>query len=370
MGMRDVNQTLSLVYNSARCNVYEDVKPQCSLNGSWISGLTEATTMLALSEDQDTISTYSQWNENQFLDNHSSFSVLLSSLAATEDESQDAAGQIYELDQHNLELGQLIGQGFYGEVRMGVIRHSDGTQETVAVKKLKNTARNTPETHDLQRECAIMKSLSHPNIVSVKAIMMESSTMLVMEYIPMGCLLAYVRSVEGNERITDEQMLQYTSDIAEGMEYLGKKGIVHRDLAARNILVASEDLVKISDFGLARHVGYDGYYVIRQNAQKLPVPWYAPESLSYWKFSIQSDVWSYGVTLYEMFSRGLEPIFVSGDHTLLLQALEQGRRLPCPPRCPNIVYTMLMRPCWHQQAERRPSFKSIQETIACLRTQL
>lgn len=186
----------------------------------------------------------------------------------------------------------------------------------------------------------------------------------------MGCLLAYVRSIQNNQRITDQQMIHFASDIAEGMEYLGEKGIVHRDLAARNILVASEDLVKISDFGLARNVGYGGYYVIRQNAQKLPLPWYAPESLSYWKFSVQSDVWSYGVTLYEMFSRGEEPILVSGDHTLLLQALEQGRRLPCPPRCPRIVYADLMRPCWHQEPHQRPSFKSIQETIACLRTQL
>ena len=130
---------------------------------------------------------------------------------------------------------------------MGVFKHRDGTQETVAVKKLKNTARSTPETHDLQRECAIMKviffiatiffpihfhhyiyiyrglrwqSLSHPNIVSLKAIMMETSTMLVMEYIPMGCLLAYVRSIQNNQRITDQQMIHFASDIAEVQKQL------------------------------------------------------------------------------------------------------------------------------------------------------
>ena len=97
---------------------------------------------------------------------------------------------------------------------------------------------------------------------------------------------------------------------------------------------------------------------------------YAPESLAYWKFSTQSDVWSYGVTLYEMFSRGADPNFVSGDHSLLLTALQQGRRLPCPPLCPRVVYRELMQPCWEAEASQRPSFNALLGTLRLVESQL
>nr|CAH0112132.1 unnamed protein product [Daphnia galeata] len=374
--MRDINQILYEVYNSRRSNVYEQVNDhQLSLSGSLASGLTEATTLRALSENHDTISFNSQFDDHN-LDTHASLNFLLSNMALNggsslqfDDEgTSELTAEIYELEMKKLELGTLLGQGFYGEVRMGVIRHSDGTEETVAVKKLKSVAMNHPESVDLQRECAIMKSLNHPNIVEIKAIVTEPSTMLVMEYVPMGCLLAYLRTEK--EIVTDQQLIKYATDVAEGMAYLGENNIVHRDLAARNILVAAEDLVKISDFGLARQVGYNGYYVVRDYAQKLPMPWYAPESLAYWKFSVQSDVWSFGVTLYEMFSRGEEPNFVSGDHNLLLRALQQGRRLPCPPRCPPLIYRDLMRPCWDAEASHRPSFKVLLDKLRYVANQL
>lgn len=97
---------------------------------------------------------------------------------------------------------------------------------------------------------------------------------------------------------------------------------------------------------------------------------YAMESLLYWKFSVQSDVWSFGVTLYEMFSRGEEPNFVSGDHTVLLRALQQGRRLPCPPRCPPVIYRDLMKPCWDADAGHRPSFKVLLDKLRCVANHL
>ena len=281
----------------------------------------------------------------------------------------EGASEIYELDSNKLELGKLIGQGFYGEVRMGVIKHRDGTEETVAVKKLKNAALNNPECVDLERECSIMRSLNHPKIVEIKAVV-TVPTMLVMEYVPMGSLLAYLRSEKDSGTITDQQLMEFATDVAEGMAFLGENQIVHRDLAARNILVVSEHLVKISDFGLARQMGNNGYYIVQQNVQKLPMPWYAPESLLCWKFSAQSDVWSYGVTLYEMFSRGEDPNFVSGDHTLLLTALQQGRRLPCPPLCPRPVYRELMQPCWESEASRRPTFKALLDILRVVQTQL
>lgn len=374
--MRDVNQILYEVYNSRRSNVYEMVNDQRSLNGSMASGLTEATTLRALSENHDTISFDSQFDDHTFQNPHASLNFLLSNMALNggsslqfDDEgTSELAAEIYELERKKLEVGRVLGQGNYGEVRIGVIRHSDGTEETVAVKKLKSTAMNNPESVDLQRECAIMKSLHHPNIVEIKAIVTEPSTLLVMEYFPMGCLMAYLRTEQ--ESITDQQLIKFATDVAEGMAYLGENNIVHRDLAARNILVAAVDLVKISDFGLARQVGYNGYYAVRDRGQKLPMPWYAPESLAYGKFSVQSDVWSFGVTLYEMFSRGLEPNFVSGDQTLLLRALQQGRRLPCPPGCKPLIYRDLMKPCWDAEASQRPSFKALLDKLRCVANQL
>lgn len=97
---------------------------------------------------------------------------------------------------------------------------------------------------------------------------------------------------------------------------------------------------------------------------------YALESLGYWKFSVQSDVWSFGVTLYEMFSRGEEPIFVNGDYVELLRALQQGRRLPCPLGCPPVIYRDLMKPCWDAEASNRPSFKVLLDKIRCVANQL
>jgi len=376
--MRDVNRILYEVFNSRRKNAYDLVKEKDCLDGSLASGMTDATTLRAISIDQDNVSidsNTSHFDDTQSLDpKATSLSFLLSTVTLDDESSlsvdgeDEYASQIYELDRRKLELGQIIGQGHYGEVRMGVIKHSDGPQETVAVKKLKGCIFDGPESMDLQRECAIMKSLRHPNIVEVKAILTESSTMLVMEYVVMGSLWAYLH--EQKDQISNSQLLKFATDVAEGMEYLGQKNIVHRDLAARNILVASEDSVKISDFGLARHVGYSGYYVVQRNDQTLPIRWYSPESLAYWKFSSQSDVWSYGVTLFEMFSRGDEPELVSGDHTLLLQALQQGRRLPRPMYCPLLLYRDLMQPCWNHEANQRPSFTTILKTLRCVQTQI
>ncbi|XP_052132951.1 tyrosine-protein kinase ZAP-70-like [Frankliniella occidentalis] len=155
------------------------------------------------------------------------------------------------------------------------------------------------------------------------------------------------------------------------MEYLGQKNIVHRDLAARNILVVDEFNVKISDFGLAQVMGQNDYYIIRSN-RELPIPWYAPESLRDGKFSPRSDVWSYGVTLFEMFSLGEEPRLAActneQDHHELLRVLERGDRLPCPPNCPQHVYVDLMSPCWSSESRDRPSFSDICDVIKSIAT--
>lgn len=145
------------------------------------------------------------------------------------------------------------------------------------------------------------------------------------------------------------------------MRYLEQKKIVHRDLAARNILVSDNRLVKIADFGLAQFIDGTGYYQATNN-RALPLKWYAPETITHQRFSHKSDVWSFGVTLYEMFTFGESPNLVqnrelSGEEMLSL--LEEGTRLPCPRFCPPNIYEQLMFICWDLEKKRRPSFDDL-----------
>ncbi|XP_046997738.1 tyrosine-protein kinase hopscotch [Schistocerca americana] len=272
---------------------------------------------------------------------------------------------IFELDEdYNVVLQGRIGQGFYGEVYKGSMeRGGDIEPQLVAIKKLKTSALAT-SMQDFEREIAIMKTVKHPNIVEIKGVIEEPEISLVMEYVQHGSLQSYLKIHK--ESLEDGNLLKFALDVAKGMDYLGTKNIVHRDLAARNILVANEHHVKISDFGLAQFIGNSGYYKMK-TSRDLPIKWYAPESLRDGKFSPQSDVWSYGVTLYEMFSRGEDPILPAcinhQDQQALLTALENGARLPCPCSCPQELYIKLMCPCWQAEPYHRPKFS---ELVKCI----
>lgn len=204
--------------------------------------------------------------------------------------------------------------------------------------------------------------------MEILGVISEPEVCLVMEFVKHGSLQSYLAI--HRENITHKKLLGFALDIATGMDYLGRKSIVHRDLAARNILVADETLVKISDFGLAQVTGKNDYYILQTN-RDLPIKWYAPESLRDGRFSAKSDVWSFGVTMYETFGLGEDPKLpgVGNDRdngeneeesgVELLDALERGTRLPCPPSCPQIVYVKLMHPCWQLQSNQRPDFATL-----------
>ncbi|XP_075216229.1 tyrosine-protein kinase hopscotch [Lycorma delicatula] len=275
---------------------------------------------------------------------------------------------ILELDgEYTVILDGRIGQGFYGEVYKGRMDPVDGNgeQKTVAVKKLKSGSIAT-SLLDFEREISIMKRLKHPNIVEIKGIIQEPEISLVMEFVQHGSLQCYLKIYK--EKLNPENLLKFSLDIAQGMEYLGTKNIVHRDLAARNILVASDNQVKISDFGLAQVMGSNNYYILK-TSRELPVKWYAPESLESGKFSTRSDVWSYGVTLFEMFSYGEDPCLSvlkddsELDQAKLLMALKSGARLPCPPTCPQNIYVDIISPCWKYDSHMRISFAELSEQI-------
>lgn len=265
------------------------------------------------------------------------------------------------IDTQQLIKGKPLGQGFFGEVYAASLKKWAGLQEEmVAVKCMRKSSllesfQSESGLRDLQREIEIMKNLRHPNIVEIKGLVEEPEMMLVMEFLEMGSLLTYLQTYR--EKVTHPQLVKYSEDIANGMEYLGGKRIVHRDLAARNILVASKDSVKISDFGLAQFT-VNHYYYIRTQNRKLPMKWYAPESILYGKFSTKSDVWSYGVTLWEMWTYGDDPAIPDVAQEALGSELLEGKRLPCPEKCPLDVYRLMLL-CWTTDSHQRPSFTDI-----------
>ena len=150
------------------------------------------------------------------------------------------------------------------------------------------------------------------------------------------------------------------------MQYLESMKIVHRDLAARNVLVHNENCVKIADFGLAQFTDNTGYYHFETKSRALPLKWYALETLQYSRFSHKSDVWSYGVTLYEMFSFGESPNLkknIDLNAIEISQLLESGQRLECPPFCPQTIYKALMHSCWYSTPKDRPSFSDLLDIL-------
>ncbi|XP_067640532.1 tyrosine-protein kinase hopscotch [Eurosta solidaginis] len=258
-------------------------------------------------------------------------------------------------------IHQQIGEGHYGTVHLGELQYNDPNKppEEVAVKSLKTGPAANPK--DFLREIKIMQSLNHPNVVKIKY-SVNKPISIIMEYMSGGSFQKYLQYQRPN--LTNARLLHFVNDIAKGMDYLASKKIIHRDLAARNILV-DKDHVKISDFGLAQIANTDGYYLVASQ-RELPIKWYSPESIAYNKFSLKSDVWSYGVTIFETFSRGEMPNLDPKLELLqeeFLKRLQAGERLQKPDMCPQIVYDKLMLPCWQAEPQARPTFATLLDAI-------
>ncbi|GFY63403.1 tyrosine-protein kinase HTK16 [Trichonephila inaurata madagascariensis] len=178
---------------------------------------------------------------------------------------------------------------------------------------------------------------------------------MVQELVPMGSLLDYI--LDFADEVILNNMLLWSAQIAWGMTYLESKRFVHRDLAARNILLSTNTQAKISDFGLSRALGADSEYYRASTGGRWPVKWYAPESINYGTFSHASDVWSYGVTLWEIFSYG-EPPYGEMNGTQVIQLIEANQRLSIPEDCPEKIKIIIQK-CWLYSPEHRPTFKQL-----------
>ncbi|XP_023257271.1 tyrosine-protein kinase JAK2-like [Seriola lalandi dorsalis] len=282
-------------------------------------------------------------------------------------------------ERHLIFLKQL-GKGNFGSVEM--CRYDplqDSTGEVVAVKKLQHST--AEHLRDFEREIEILKSLQHENIVKYKGVCYSAgrrNLRLIMEYLPYGSLRDYL--MKHKDHFDSKKLLHYASQICKGMDYLATKRYIHRDLATRNILVESEMRVKIGDFGLTKVLPQDKeYYTVREPGES-PIFWYAPESLTESKFSVASDVWSFGVVLYELFTysdKNWSPPAVFMDKMgnekqgqmivyHLIDLLKQGYRLPAPDNCPKEIHK-IMTECWSGDLKLRPTFKTLIHSVETIR---
>ncbi|KAG9509081.1 Tyrosine-protein kinase JAK2, partial [Fragariocoptes setiger] len=257
---------------------------------------------------------------------------------------------------HQLKIVRELGEGLYGHVDLAEL-NCFYTKKLVAVKSINHKYTSDTILRDLKLEYDILVNLDHPNIVKVIGLVEKPNLMLVMEYLEFGSLSTYLQR-DRDEPLPFTITRQFALEIARGMDYLASQcSIVHRDLAARNVLIGSDYHVKLCDFGLARFVDPSKNYYQLKNFRHLPLKWYAPETLDKWIFTHQTDVWSYGVLLWEIESGGEDPKYQCGPNDLL-NLLQSGIRLEFP-KYSSRIFADLADDCWNLEPDLRPSFAEI-----------
>uniref|UniRef100_A0A8C1Z2S8 Receptor protein-tyrosine kinase n=1 Tax=Cyprinus carpio TaxID=7962 RepID=A0A8C1Z2S8_CYPCA len=262
--------------------------------------------------------------------------------------------QLRILKETELKRVKILGTGAFGTVYKGVwVPEGETVKIPVAIKIL-NESTGPKANVEFMDEALIMASMEHPHLVHLLGVCLSPTIQLVTQLMPHGCLLDYVH--EHQENIGSQLLLNWCVQIAKGMMYLEERRLVHRDLAARNVLVKSPNHIKITDFGLARLLETNEKEYSADGG-KMPIKWMALECIHYRKFTHQSDVWSYGVTIWELMTFGGKPY--DGIPTREIpDILEKGERLPQPPICTIDVY-MVMVKCWMIDADSRPRFKEL-----------
>ncbi|XP_061448541.1 fibroblast growth factor receptor 1 isoform X2 [Rhineura floridana] len=284
----------------------------------------------------------------------------------------------WELPRDRLILGKPLGEGCFGQVvlaeAIGLDKDKPNRVTKVAVKMLKSDA-TEKDLSDLISEMEMMKMIGkHKNIINLLgACTQDGPLYVIVEYASKGNLREYLQARRPpgmeycynpthipEEQLSFKDLVSCTYQVARGMEYLASKKCIHRDLAARNVLVTEDSVMKIADFGLARDIHHIDYYKKTTNG-RLPVKWMAPEALFDRIYTHQSDVWSFGVLLWEIFTLGGSP-YPGVPVEELFKLLKEGHRMDKPSNCTNELY-MMMRDCWHAVPSQRPTFKQLVEDL-------
>nr|XP_044987141.1 fibroblast growth factor receptor 1 isoform X6 [Jaculus jaculus] len=284
----------------------------------------------------------------------------------------------WELPRDRLVLGKPLGEGCFGQVvlaeAIGLDKDKPNRVTKVAVKMLKSDA-TEKDLSDLISEMEMMKMIGkHKNIINLLgACTQDGPLYVIVEYASKGNLREYLQARRPpgleycynpthnpEEQLSSKDLVSCAYQVARGMEYLASKKCIHRDLAARNVLVTEDNVMKIADFGLARDIHHIDYYKKTTNG-RLPVKWMAPEALFDRIYTHQSDVWSFGVLLWEIFTLGGSP-YPGVPVEELFKLLKEGHRMDKPSNCTNELY-MMMRDCWHAVPSQRPTFKQLVEDL-------
>lgn len=254
----------------------------------------------------------------------------------------------WEIDRNRLTLLNELGRGQFGQVYEGLFNG----KTRVAIKTLRE---DTMNPQDFLAEAQIMKKMKHPNLVQLYAVCTkEEPVYIITELMSKGALISYLQTDEG-KKLTMPDLIRIATQIASGMMYIEREKYVHRDLAARNILVGENRVCKIADFGLARFIK-ETEYEARAGA-RFPIKWTAPEAANFSKFTIKSDVWSFGIVLYEIITKGGTP-YPDMTNAEVLNRIDKGYRMPQPPYCESKYYGIMLE-CWHKDPNNRPAFETL-----------
>ncbi|XP_068685571.1 fibroblast growth factor receptor 1-like isoform X2 [Montipora foliosa] len=288
----------------------------------------------------------------------------------------------WEILRDHVTIEKIIGKGAFGQVAKATANGLRGMpQKTlVAVKMLKAGAPES-DKKDLLSELEVMKTLKpHPHVIKLIGCVTQSEPFLVLiEYVPYGDLLGYLRKSRGlhdtyykdpdikpQTSLTSQQLMKFAWQIADGMKYLSSRSIIHRDLAARNVLVGERETCKVTDFGMARDVHQENIYE-RKTKGRLPVKWTAYEALMFRTYTTKSDVWSFGVLLYEIFTIGGSP-YPRMDGRKIANLLQEGYRMPKPQHVDNELYKIMMS-CWLENPNARPTFLNLKDKLKKMENQ-
>ncbi|KAG9494545.1 hypothetical protein GDO78_002065 [Eleutherodactylus coqui] len=272
-----------------------------------------------------------------------------------EDPNQAVRDFAKEIDVSSIRIERVIGAGEFGEVCSGRLKLPSKREICVAIKSLK-VGYAEKQRRDFLGEASIMGQFDHPNIIRLEGVVTKCKpVMIITEYMENGSLDSFLKKHDG--QFTVIQLVGMLRGIASGMKYLSDMNYVHRDLAARNILVNSNLVCKVSDFGLSRVLEDDPEAAYTTRGGKIPIRWTAPEAIAYRKFTSASDVWSYGIVMWEVNSYGERPYWEMSNQDVI-KAIDEGYRLPPPMDCPVVLH-QLMLDCWQKCRSDRPKFGQI-----------